>query len=84
MLDKAFGHLLSEIQQQIMIYIAEELALNSKPVRFTNLLNGLNQQKKISLSKSDLITALEGLEKQFLIETIKDSASEENLFTLQL
>ena len=83
MLDKAFGHLLSEIQQQIMIYIAEELALNSKPVRFTNLLNGLNQQKKISLSKSDLITALEGLEKQFLIETIKDSASEENLFTLQ-
>lgn len=83
MLDKAFGYLLSKIQQQIMIYLAEELTLNSKPVKFTSLLNGLNQKESISLSISDLITALEGLEKQFLIETIKDSASEESSFTLQ-
>lgn len=83
MLDKAFGHLLSEIQRQIMIYIAEELALNSKPVNFTSLLNGLNQKEKISLSTSDLITALEGLDKQSLIETIKEPASGEISFTLQ-
>jgi hypothetical protein len=83
MLDKAFGHLLSEIQQQIMIYIAEELALNSQPIKFTSLLKGLNQKAKMSLSISDLIGALEGLEKQFLIETIKDCASEESSFTLQ-
>lgn len=83
MLDKAFANFLSEMQRQIMIYIAEELGLNSKPVIFTSLLNGLNQNKKISLSTSDLITALEGLEKQSLIETIKDPASEEISFTLQ-
>ncbi|MBD6620961.1 ATP-binding protein [Komarekiella sp. 'clone 1'] len=83
MLDKAFSYLLSENQRQIMIYVAQELALNSKPILFTSLLNGLNQKEEISLSTSDLITALEGLEKQSLIETIKDPASEEISFTLQ-
>ncbi|WGV29095.1 NACHT domain-containing protein [Halotia branconii] len=83
MLDKTFGYLLSENQRQIMIYIAEEIALNSKSVSFISLLNGLNKKQKRSLSTSDLITALEGLEKQSLIETIEDQVSKEISFTLQ-
>ena len=43
----------------------------------------LNHKRKVSLSISELITALEVLEKHSLIETIKDTIHEEISFTLQ-
>lgn len=81
MLNEMFGQLLSETQKQIMICLAEEIVLNSKTTSFTKLLNRVNQ--KLSVSTSEIITAIEKLERQSLIESGKDPLTKEINFSLQ-
>ncbi|MBD2249447.1 NB-ARC domain-containing protein [Nostoc sp. FACHB-888] len=83
MLNKVFGQGLSKIQRQIMIYLADKIVLNFQYISFNKLLMDLNQTHKISISTSELITALEGLEKNSLIESSKDPTTKEISFTLQ-
>ncbi len=83
MLDQMFGQVLNELHREIMICLAEELILNSQPISFTKLLNGLNNKHKVSISTSELITALEKLERHSLIEAIKSTIHQEISFTLQ-
>ncbi|MBW4455622.1 MAG: AAA family ATPase [Nostoc indistinguendum CM1-VF10] len=83
MLNKLFGQGLSKIQRQIMIYLADKIVLNFQYISFNKLLMELNQTHKISISTSELITALEGLEKNSLIESSKDPTTKEISFTLQ-
>ncbi|MBC1225240.1 hypothetical protein GNF09_36370, partial [Nostoc sp. UCD120] len=52
-------------------------------ISFSKLLIELNQTQEISISTSELITALEGLEKNSLIESSKDPTTKEISFTLQ-
>jgi hypothetical protein len=66
-----------------MIYLADKIGLNFQYISFNKLLIELNQIYKISISTSELITALEGLEKNSLIESSKDPTTKEISFTLQ-
>jgi energy-coupling factor transporter ATP-binding protein EcfA2 len=83
MLDEAFGQVLNEIQKQIMIYLAEKIASNSKHLSFVEIINDLNQKYKVLVSTSELIKALEKLERLSLIESNKDPITKEISFTLQ-
>jgi hypothetical protein len=84
MLNQIFSQqLLSETQRQIMVYLADELALSPKPVNFAKLLIDMNNKQKESVSTSELIRALESLEKDSLIESNKNPVTKEISFTLQ-
>lgn len=83
MLDQMFGHVLSQLQRQIMIYLAEEIASNRDSISFVKLLSDLNQKYGVSGSTSELVKALEKLEMHSLIETRKDNLTKEVKFTLQ-
>ncbi|MBD2498199.1 NACHT domain-containing protein [Nostoc sp. FACHB-280] len=83
MLDQSFGYLLNELQRQIMIYLAEEIAVGSQWTNFNNLLNELKRKLQTYISTSELILALETLEKLSLIETFNDPNSKIINFTLQ-
>lgn len=83
MLNHVFSQLLSKIQKRIMIYLTEEVTLNSQDVGFAKLLNDMNREQQTSVSKFELIKALEVLEKHSLIETIKDPITEEISFNLE-
>jgi hypothetical protein len=83
MLDKMFSQVLSEIQRQIMIYLADEIASNSQSISFVKLLTNINQKQKASLSTSELVKALEKLERLSLLESIKHPITKEISFTLQ-
>ncbi|MBD2364758.1 ATP-binding protein [Anabaena minutissima FACHB-250] len=83
MLNNFFGQSLNKIQREIMIYLAEEIARNTKLIDFNSLLNGLRQKFNNSVSISELVMALEILEKQSLIESTKDPITKEISFTLQ-
>ena len=84
MLNQVFSQqLLSEIQRQILIYLSEELTLNSIPISFAKLLIDINNKQQGLVSTSEIIKALEGLEKDSLMESIKDPVTKEISFTLQ-
>jgi len=83
MLNHLFSNLLSEIQKKIMIYLAEKLASDSQFIGFDQLLNDMNWEAKSLVSKFELIKALEVLEKNSLIEAIKDPITEEISFNLE-
>lgn len=83
MLDEAFGQVLNETQKQIMIYLADKVASDFKPIKFVEIINDLNQKHQALVSTSELINALEKLERQSLIETNKDPFTKEISFTLQ-
>lgn len=82
-LDEMFSQILTDIQRQIMVCIAEELILNGQPITFGKLLKSLNQNSQICVSTSELILAIEKLERLSLIETDKDNLTKEINFTLQ-
>ncbi|MBD6620639.1 AAA family ATPase [Komarekiella sp. 'clone 1'] len=82
-LNEMFGQILNGIQRQIMIYLAEEIALNYQPVSFVKLLMDLNETLEIPISTSELVQALEELERQSLIESNKDPLTKEISFSLQ-
>ncbi|BAB78313.1 NB-ARC domain-containing protein (plasmid) [Anabaena sp. FACHB-709] len=84
MLNQIFSQqLLSKIQKRIMIYLAEKLTLSLSSVSFAELLVDMNNKEENPVSTSELIRGLEGLEKQSLIETIKDPLTKEISFSLQ-
>lgn len=83
MLDEAFTQLLNEVQKQIMIYLARKISLNPKPINFVEIINDLNHTQKVLVSTSELIKALEKLERLSLIESSKDPVTKEISFTLQ-
>lgn len=83
MLNQMFGQLLNPVQQQILIYIAEQILLNPNPVSFTKLLYDVKQRQETSVSTLELIKAIEKLERQSLVESIKDPITKEISFNLQ-
>jgi hypothetical protein len=83
MLNQMFGQSLNLTQRQVLIYIAEEILLNLKPVSFTKLLYDIKQKQKGSVSTLELIKALEKLERQSLVESIKDPITKEISYNLQ-
>ncbi|YAF99031.1 MAG: AAA family ATPase (plasmid) [Nodularia sp. CChRGM 3473] len=84
MLNQVFSQKgLSEIHRQIMIYLAEKLTLNEESVSFAKILMDMNNKQREFISTSELIRALERLEKDSLIESKKDSVTKEISFTLQ-
>ncbi|AUB43155.1 Cdc6-related protein, AAA superfamily ATPase (plasmid) [Nostoc flagelliforme CCNUN1] len=52
-------------------------------LRFVKLLTNINQRDKTSLSTSELVKALEKLERLSLLESIKHPITKEITFTLQ-
>jgi len=82
MLNHFFGHVLTEIERNILIYIAEEIVSNTN-ISFTKLLSDIRQIQKASVSTLELIKALENLERQSLVESSKDPVTKEISFTLQ-
>ncbi|MBG1267258.1 NACHT domain-containing protein [Nostoc sp. WHI] len=83
MLDKMFTQVLSKIERQIMIFLANEIASHSQSICFVKLLTNINQRDKASLSTSELVKALEKLERLSLLESIKHPITKEITFTLQ-
>ncbi|MCC5640159.1 NACHT domain-containing protein [Nostoc sp. CHAB 5844] len=81
-LNEMFGQILSNIQRQIMLCIAEELFLTCQPISFSKLLEKL-KLVNLSVSTSELIAAIENLERLSLIETGKDESTKETWFNLQ-
>ncbi|MBD2616556.1 ATP-binding protein [Nostoc punctiforme FACHB-252] len=83
MLNQLFGESLSSTQRQILIYIAERIVGNQQFISFTKLLSGIKEKSQEGVSTLELIKALEKLERQSLIESIKDPVTKEISFTLQ-
>lgn len=85
MLHQQFGQfgLLSTLQRQIMIYLAEEMSLNSTPIQFSKLIDDLKQRVDFKLSVFEMITAIEVLEQRSLIEISEKSNKREASYTLQ-
>lgn len=80
MLNLQFGQngLLTDLQKQIMIYLAEEITKNSALVPFSKLINDLKERLKLEvMSISKVISALEVLEQRSLIEASKKSSKHE-------
>ncbi|WP_341531450.1 NB-ARC domain-containing protein (plasmid) [Nostoc sp. UHCC 0302] len=82
-LDKMFSQVLSDIQRQIMIHLANEIDSNSQSVSFLKLLTNINQKQETFVSTSELVKALEKLERLSLLESIKHPITKEISFTLQ-
>ncbi|MCC5668940.1 ATP-binding protein [Nostoc sp. CHAB 5784] len=82
-LNQLFGESLSSIQREILIYIAEEIVENQQSISFAKLLFGMKQKTQECVSTLELIKALEKLENQSLIESIKNPVTKEISFTLQ-
>ncbi len=85
MLDQQFGESgqLGTLEQQIMVYLAEELAKSPEPIILTKVLSDLRSLLASSVSTSDLFRALEVLEVRSLIETTSDKDTGEARFSLQ-
>ncbi|MBD2247354.1 NB-ARC domain-containing protein [Nostoc sp. FACHB-888] len=85
MLHQQFGQvgLLSNLQRQIMIYLAEEMSENSTPIQFSKLIDNLKERVDFKLSVFELITAIEVLEQRSLIEIAGKSNKREASYSLQ-
>ncbi|MFK0730548.1 MAG: NB-ARC domain-containing protein [Gloeotrichia echinulata HAB0833] len=85
MLNRIFvQQILTAIQKEIMIYLAEELS--SSPdgiITFTKLSFDMRGKHGDSISTSEIIRALEGLLNNSLLETNKDPVTQEISFKLQ-
>ncbi|MBW4643209.1 MAG: NACHT domain-containing protein [Goleter apudmare HA4340-LM2] len=83
MLNDLFKNSLNQIQRQIMLFLAQQITVNSQFVSFKQLLNEFNHNPEKNISTSELVEALEELERQSLIESVKNTISKEISFTLQ-
>ncbi|MDZ8263943.1 NB-ARC domain-containing protein [Nostoc sp. ChiQUE01b] len=85
MLHQQFGQvgLLSNLQRQIMIYLAEEMSENSTYIQFSKLIDNLKERVDFKLSVFELITAIEVLEQRSLIEIAGKSNKREASYSLQ-
>ena len=80
MLNLQFGQsgLLTDLQKQVMVYLAEEMAKSSALIPFSKLINDLKERLKLeAMSISKVISALEALEQRSLIEASKKSSKHE-------
>ncbi|BCL40158.1 NACHT domain-containing protein [Nostoc sp. MS1] len=82
-LNHLFSQVLTDIERSIVIYIAQEIMLNSRSVTFLSILDNLKDKRKENYSTSELVKALEKLEMQSLIEGFKDPNTKQISFTLQ-
>lgn len=73
---------LSELEKTILLVLAQEITKLSEPITFTHLLSHLSTQEK-TVSESDMIAAIESLEKMYPIEIIPSHPGCEAYFTLQ-
>lgn len=73
---------LTQLQRQILIYLAHQIAANPEPVPFSQLLNHLkNELNEISISQ--VMTDIEILEQRSLVETINGINKQEISYSLQ-
>jgi hypothetical protein len=84
MLSQQFSRvgLLSDLQRQILIYLAEQLAKNPTPISFAQLDSYFRSYQNASASMSKLIEALEKLDRRSLIESSQNATTKEVSFTL--
>lgn len=75
--------LLSHLQRQIMIYLAEEVSDEFKLITFSKIVENLRKRITSDLSISELITAMEVLEQRSLIESNKKIGKEEVQYGLE-
>ncbi|MCW5318763.1 NACHT domain-containing protein [Nostoc sp. KVJ3] len=85
MLHQQFGQpgLLTDLQRQVMIYLAEHISENSIPISFSKLIEGLKEKLDIEISVSELIVATEILEQRSLIEVCQRTAKQEVSYNLE-
>ena len=85
LLNQLFEHskLLSKLQRQVMIYLAQSNSEKGNFVSFTQLIEDLSLQQKTPVSTSELMAALESLEARSLIETAETPDTKEISFSLQ-
>ncbi len=76
----AQSDLLSSLQRQILIYLAEELSQKTEPIKFSSLLDFF--VNKLSVGTSILINALEDLARRQLIEVMNGSLKSEVCYIL--
>lgn len=85
-LNQYFGRdgLLSELQRQIMIYLAEELSKTRNPISYTKLLKDLSLlRQEVFDSRLPLMQALEELDNLSLVESSKNLIAKEVSYTLE-
>ncbi|MBD2505014.1 NACHT domain-containing protein [Anabaena azotica] len=82
-LNEMFGELLKDVHKQILIYLAEKMLVTREPIPFAQLMAEMKNRGTQQFSTSDLIKALEKVERLSLIESIKNSITKEITFKLQ-
>jgi hypothetical protein len=85
MLHQQFGQpgLLSDVQREIMIYLAESTSESSPPIQFYNIIEALKKQIGLEVSIAEAIRAIEILEQRSLVETYRKSGKQEVSYSLQ-
>ncbi|RCJ18625.1 hypothetical protein A6770_32770 [Nostoc minutum NIES-26] len=85
MLNQQFGQagLLSNLQRQIMIYLAEEISKNSVPIQFSKIVEDLEKRLNLKLSLSEVIMDLEILEQRSLVEANRKFCKQEVSYSLE-
>ncbi|KAI9129588.1 AAA family ATPase [Acaryochloris sp. CCMEE 5410] len=73
---------LSKMEKKVLLVLAQEAEKSSDPIAFSLLISQLNTQE-IIVSESDLIAAIESLERLCPIEIIPSRPGSEASFTLQ-
>jgi hypothetical protein len=85
MLHHQFGQpgLLTSLQKQVMIYLAEKISEDSVMISFSKLIEGLRERLDIEISVSELMVATEILEQRSLIEVYKRTSKQEASYKLE-
>ncbi|MBE9035210.1 NB-ARC domain-containing protein [aff. Roholtiella sp. LEGE 12411] len=85
MLNQQFGQpgLLSDVQRQIMIYLAESTLESSPPIQFSKIIDALKKRLGLEVSIAEAIRAIEILEQRSLVETYRKSTNQEVSYNLQ-
>ncbi|MBD2564918.1 AAA family ATPase [Nostoc sp. UIC 10607] len=85
MLHQQFGQpgLISDVQREIMIYLAESTSESSPPIQFSNIIEALKKQIGLEVSIAEAIRAIEILEQRSLVETYRKSGKQEVSYSLQ-
>lgn len=74
---------LTDLEKQIVLYLAEKLANSVEAIALTQLLSDMKAQMNPTVSTSELKEALESLDERSLIELIKDVTDGEVHFNLK-
>lgn len=74
---------MTDLEKQIVLYLAEKLANSVEAIALTQLLSDMKAQMNPTVSTSELKEALESLDERSLIELIKDVTDGEVHFNLK-